>query len=601
MNPPFRLGPTLAFRPEASPYRLDPPDPSLSYHQPFEVSAGVTLAPRQNVEAQTQISWLMHPRFFLRLGFASDFSERILTSTLQAGTRVPLTEFLSLDISAIGGFAGIVGQERQQGQLAEVLQRTGFTYYLGGEVRLNAEISHNFGAYGAAAYLREFCGDINITPNTLPVSGNRGICEDDNIVAFSAGLRFRFGASTNPIENRQSDEERYTRPPSYSFRELPPEHEIEALTLSEMVSGDIVRYIQDLHLITHQDVEFTIEEVANHSRFNRLPGDLQKIVILNALRGNSVEALKILSNELFIIHQDMQRNNTYDAIETGIRQVREASGIPLDSRTLQHLRGLRQNARTHHQDLYVSYLDAITHLSTACLHHTLASFAQSNVRRYILQVAREANIQSGDLENFHPSVISYSEASVSAVCHIREALAGCATTDLPLNQQGTYISLSSTSPLSAYETIIHENMHLFSALSRRNHGCNDSNSYSLRGQNYNFPFWMEEGLNQYNTHLLLSSQNLIEAYEYEPNSAGRQAIEATVTHLGNDLSLHWRSMHLFCRADEAKRDVGGRLFQRLTTGYDPHDFRGTAALQRVDRYFSENPTSQNSSDNPLED
>lgn len=602
MNPPFPLGPRLPFRAETSSYRLDPPDPNLSFHR-FEVSAGATFAPGQNVEAQTQIGVFLHPRFFLRFGFASDFSERALTTTLQAGTRIPLPGSMSLDFSAIAGIANIFDQNRQQGQLAEITQRTGFTLYVGGEARLNAEIAQNFGVYGALSYMREFCGEMRFTPTILPYSGNAGVCEEENIFGFSAGLRFQFGPTANRNENRPANNEEpidepsnIRTPPRSREPEYSPSTELDPVSLREIVTADIIGYIRDLNLITQENVYSSIEEVAQHSRFARLPGEFQKLVILSALRGTSIENLKILSNELFIIHQGMQRARTFDAIETGVQQACQASGIPLEARTLQHLRNLRQSDRANNRSYSSSYLNATGNLSTACLHYTLAPISQGHVRRYILEVAGEANIQSGNLESFRPPVISYSEASVSAVCHVREALSGCATTGLPLHQQSTYISLSSSSPLGAYETIIHENMHLFSALSRRRHGCNDSNSYSLRGQNLSFPYWMEEALNQYNTHLLLSSVNLYEAFHYEPNSEGRQAIESTVTHLGEALNLHWRSMHLFCRGDEVRNTVGTRLFQRLISGYDAHDYRGAVALQRVNRYFTENPTQNNSSD-----
>lgn len=575
MNPPFRLGPVLPGSPRFS------DDLALPYNR-LELAAGAAFVPGEIPNGQVNFTWNATSHIFLRTALSSNFTDRFIFQ-IQGGARIPLNEMFSLEGSGSAGFGLLFSQERQQGQLAEIIQRDGLTLYLGAEIRVNANITDAIGVYFSASYQREFCGAVSMSPQRLPHSRQAPICEDANILGLGGGIRFGLAGPPPP---RIEEDERVEENP---VPDSQPEENIErpsAPRFEDLVESEVVDYISDFAALTGEEVRPQIEYVLRHSRFRTLPRSFQKIVILKAIQGDNTENLIFLSDRLHEIDSQIRATETYESIETGISNVLSATGIRLHRDTLYSLLGLRNSSRRRSEDFETSYENARLNLQSALLHYVMNPYARRAVRQYVQDFARERNVSLRSLDNYAPPVISLGRHDLDAACHM-EGVGGCANPSSYLNYQELRVSLDKSTPDQAFEVTFHENMHLFSGRTRQQLGCG-SNDYNLRGVNYSFPFWMEEALNEINIHAGLRPLARDRQYALEATTDGRLAIERTVRHQGEALNAHWRSMHLFCRADEVRENIGSTLFTRLTTGHRPGDVYGAEFLRRVDRYYGDN-------------
>jgi len=569
MNPPFRLGPANLLNPPT------PLSPNPFVFRPLEVSAGAIFTPGQGIEGQAHVSWRMHPYLFTRFGLQSSFTDR-LTLNVQAGGRLPISDFMSLEGGASGGLGWLFGQELRQGRLAESVSREGMLYYLGAEIRLNADLGSRFGLYVSASYLREFCGDVRMNPARLPYSQEAANCEDANLVSFAAGVRVGFLGGAGELAPPPESEPTAERFPE----EIVDEEPVEApspLRLRDLVDDSLLTYIRQIRDITGIEASHAIETLAQEAEFRRLPAEFQQLVALAALQEPNPGALRPLCFALSDIDREILGGVTGAALSARLDSLRALLPLPLNSLTVQELHRLIPAQGN-------DYALARQNLATAYLHATLNPFARDSVRRFIGAAGREMGLQTEGLTRFNPPLVSVEDDRLATYCHTRDPLLGCANTYSELSARKAYISLTRRMPNEAYETIIHENEHLYSSRMRELSGCNPSYFFSLDGRRQAVPTWLEEAMNEQESSDIYR-MNGLDYTEIEANADGRQALSIVNDHQDAPLASQWRSLHLFCRAEGLRQSLGPVLFRRLTNGYPANDYEGTTALNRVRAYY----------------
>lgn len=569
MNPPFRLGPANLLNP---PTTLSP---NPFTFRPLEVSAAAVFTPGQGVEGQAHASWRMHPNLFARLGLQSSFTDR-LALNIQAGGRLSISDFMSLEGGLSGGLGWAFGQELTQGRLAEGVRREGMLYYLGTEIRLNADLGSRIGLYVSASYLREFCGDVQMTPARLPYSQETADCEGANLVSFAAGVRVGFLGGAGELAPPPESEPPAERLPEEIIDEEPVEA-TPPLRLRDLVDGSLLAYIRQIRDITGIDTSHAIETLAQEAEFRRLPAEFQQVLVLAAIHDPTPGPLRRLCYALSDLDHEMLGGLSGATLSARLDSIRALLPLPLNPLTVQELHRLIPAQGN-------DYALARQNLATAYLHATLNPFARDSVRRFIGAAGRELGIQTEGLTRFNPPLVSVEDDRLATYCHTRDPLLGCANAYSELSTRKAYISLTRRMPDEAYETIIHENEHLYASRMRELSGCNPSYFFSLEGRRQAVPTWLEEAMNEEESSDIYR-MNGLDYTEIEANADGREALSIVNGHQSAPIASQWRSLHLFCRAEGLRQSLGPVLFRRLTSAYPANDFEGTTALNRVRAYY----------------
>ncbi len=565
MNPPFRVS--------SNPFQLP-------YHR-FEIAAGGVFSPGQSFEAQAQFSWRMHPHLIAGSNIQSNFSDRF-SLNLNFGYRLQVTDFLSLDFRATGGLGWLFDQNRTQGALQENLRLNGTTAQAGATIYLNANLFSGLGFFTALSYQHEFCADVRVSPDRLPHSRNAAVCDDSDLVALSAGVIWGF-YTPNVTDNENDSESPQT--PTIPAPNLSNDTPMARPRLRDVADIEVISYIENLDQITNRNVYHRIEEVAQETDFSNLSFPLQKMLILKAIEGSSANNLILLCQQLLEIQRRVLRERNPAAIENYLREIENLFTMSLHPITHQEITRLNNQNLRNGSTPYSAYIRGTESLAVAYLHIVLNPRAQNRVKNLIQNEAMRWGIHTEGLQNFRPELVTVADDRLAILCHTRDPLLGCANVFDRIELRKAFIAIDRNSPHLAYETIVHENMHLFSTRMRELSGCTPANRFSNRGRFQYFTDWLEEAINEEESSDIYRSQSLVYR-DIEAFSSGREALQVIQSNQNVSMRSLWRSLHLFCRGDDARQQIGDVMFRQLTEGYRQGDFDGGLALRRVRAFYS---------------
>ena len=589
MNPPFHLG-----RP--NPFSV--PALQAPSYQRLELSAGATFSPGDSIGAETNATLRLNSLLLARLGAQSNFVDQ-LSLRADFGVRIQIADPISIDFTAVGGISTLYSQVRSVGIYQEDLRRNGVTANIGLAAQFNGNITDSLGLYLSALYQREFCADVDISPNILPTSHLPSTCEDGNIFRASIGLRWGLVPSNPSPTPDVSDSSSSSAPPErYNFSDNEFEETRGASTLepghkiSEILGEDFKTYVDELLDITHLDRREMFQallDLIQNRNFAHLSPDYQRLMTLVLIHDhahgndNAWNLLRSLSD----FDASMTDHSTANEMIGNFRSFASLLPLPLQTRTLSELERLINNAYQRRENPRNIYARAKTFLSGAYLNQTLNPYARNMVREFVEEEANRHNISLPNISNFNPTMVTVQDNRINRICNSDENVDGCATIGNPLHRRYLFITHRRTEDVSnAFEVLVHENMHLFSARAREERGIRNPNDRYWIGNNLaTFPFWLEEALNEENVHTLLRRNNLFYHAE-EAHSNGREAIiQINQRHSGSNIEDAWRILHLFGSADPVYQNIGRDVYRRLTIGYARDDSDGQRALTFVQRHY----------------
>ncbi|GEM_PF-6897747 len=269
--------------------------PSLLY-RPFEVSAGISLLPGQNPQAQARLSWQPSPHFQMGIHVQSDLTHRSLL-TLQVGRQTRLSESLSLEASAVGGLGLLRELPEAQGRIAERVTQNGFSWYLGGELRLNIDLLSHFGIYFNAAYLHEFNGNVTTAPARLPIAQNPSGFAGNDLLLMGGGALWRFGSASHALpslqENRPAGPLQQQAPISPRNNPPPENSPVQAREMAAPVNTAVEQATQRLQNAQQSGIREAIENLRTNS--HTLADDLR---LLHTGINQNNEMLDVLNRSL---------------------------------------------------------------------------------------------------------------------------------------------------------------------------------------------------------------------------------------------------------------------------------------------------------------